>query len=150
MSNSQSSDEDMPSSSSSEDMSSSSVDMSSNNFDYEIDESDYETDETLKHTFGSDYKHDEGKEEIQEVPHLASALDTNMHKETLHEGMTFESEEKSYEKYNEFARCADFSVRKGKTYKRSNGTVRCQLFVCFKEGFKGKDPRHPNPKINNK
>lgn len=76
--------------------------------------------------------------------------DSSKYGDIVYEGMMFESEEEAYEKYNELARKMGFSVRKSKTYRRADGSVRCRMFVCFRQGFRARDSRYPYVKKERK
>lgn len=94
---------------------------------------------------------DSGERQVrQQEPSTLAELGTENHEIKVHEGMVFKSEEEAYEKYNEYSTKIGFSVRKGRAYKRANGMVRCRFFVCYKEGFKTKDPRRINIKRHHK
>ncbi|KAJ4815970.1 FAR1-related sequence 1 [Rhynchospora pubera] len=54
-------------------------------------------------------------------------------------GMAFESEEKAYEYYINYASNIGFTVRKGWWDKTSKNTTRSRTFVCSREGFKPKN-----------
>ncbi|KAF6160292.1 hypothetical protein GIB67_019061 [Kingdonia uniflora] len=62
----------------------------------------------------------------------------------VYEGMVCDSEEVAFKKYNEFARKVGFSVRKGKIYKRVDGSIMSRMFVCFKQGLQKEDQRCKN------
>ncbi|XP_059633774.1 protein FAR1-RELATED SEQUENCE 6-like [Cornus florida] len=57
-------------------------------------------------------------------------------------GMEFDSEEKAYDFYNAYGYKAGFSVRREYANKhRTTGQITSRLFVCCKEGYRGKDKR---------
>ncbi|XP_026433568.1 protein FAR1-RELATED SEQUENCE 5-like [Papaver somniferum] len=56
-------------------------------------------------------------------------------------GMTFESDDKLFEFYNEYARRKGFSVRKGHVKRSSDGQIRKRVVLCSKEGFKERHKR---------
>ncbi|KAF6165173.1 hypothetical protein GIB67_000757 [Kingdonia uniflora] len=73
---------------------------------------------------------------------LLDEVDTETNENTVYEGMVFESEEKAFDRYDEFARKMGFVVRRDKLVKRADGTVRKRVFVCFKQGIRKKDYRY--------
>ncbi|KAL5723738.1 hypothetical protein ACHQM5_007099 [Ranunculus cassubicifolius] len=99
-----------------------------------------------------------GQEQTSQSDQELVLVESNARKEAdlanfgdiVYEGMMFESEEEAYEKYNELARKMGFSVRKSKTYRRADGSVRCRMFVCFRQGFRAKDSRYPYVKKERK
>lgn len=58
----------------------------------------------------------------------------------VYEGMFFYSEKQAYDIYNEYARKVVFSIRRDKYQKRSDGSIRSRIFVCFKEGQRRHNP----------
>ncbi|XP_044505142.1 protein FAR1-RELATED SEQUENCE 5-like isoform X2 [Mangifera indica] len=51
-------------------------------------------------------------------------------------GMVFSSEQEGYEFYTNYATKRGFSVRKGKTQRLTDGTIRKRSLYCSKEGFR--------------
>ncbi|KAI3961059.1 hypothetical protein MKW92_003363 [Papaver armeniacum] len=56
-------------------------------------------------------------------------------------GMTFESDDKLFEFYNEYTRRKGFSVHKGHVKRSSDGQIRKRVVLCSKEGFKERHKR---------
>lgn len=92
------------------------------------------------------------KKTLKRIIYLDAAGGGTVHAEMVPKlGMEFDSENKAYEFYNNYAGMAGFSVRKGWLDKRvSDKTTRSRTLVCSREGFRqerktGIEAKRPRP-----
>ncbi|KAJ1272776.1 hypothetical protein BS78_06G228000 [Paspalum vaginatum] len=88
---------------------------------------------------------DKPEEKAEEEPELPPEAVSNSGGVPI-VGMVFESEEKAYEYYANYAGNTGFSVRKGWWDKTAKNSSRSRVYVCSREGFRSKnDAKRPRP-----
>ncbi|WVZ87125.1 hypothetical protein U9M48_033817 [Paspalum notatum var. saurae] len=87
---------------------------------------------------------DKPEEKAEEEPELLPEAVSNSGVPIV--GMVFESEERAYEYYANYAGNTGFSVRKGWWDKTAKNSNRSRVYVCSREGFRSKnDAKRPRP-----